>query len=331
MITRAAYDHVLLLSHDFHCDKETGDLYTSVSQGRSINGFIESILFSIAPMLIDLVVAFTYFYVIFNVYMALVVALVSITYIWVTTKLGSVKNQIRRDFNKAARLESNVMWETMSSWTTVSYFNRIPYEQIRYGGAVGEFQRVERKYLIGMSLLNICQSLVFTVGLLAACFLAVYLVSTGQRQVGSFVTLLSYWVQLSQPLAFFANFYRRLQTQMLDAERLLELFQTKPTVCDKPDAAEIKDLRGDVTFENVSFAYDARKPTIQDLSFHVPAGKTVALVGETGGGKSTCLKLLFRFYDVTTGSIKVDGQDVRDVKLWDLRDNMGVVPQACVF
>lgn len=326
-ITTAAYNHVMSLSHDFHTNKKTGDLYSSVNQGRSVNGFIESVLFSVLPMLADLCVAFVYFYVAFNSYMALIVAVVSMVYLWVTARLGSRKNQMRRDFNAASRKEASIMWETMSSWTTVSYFNRVPYEQDRYSEAIRNYQRAERKWDIGLRVLNVAQSLIFTIGLLAASFLAIYMVTMGQRPVGSFVTLLSYWAQLSSPLAYFANFYRRIQTQMLDAERLLELFQTKPTVVDKPGAMDLKLISGEIEFENVKFSYDPRKPAINGINFKAPGGSTIALVGETGGGKTTCLKLLFRFFDVESGAIKIDGQDIKDVTLWSLRENMGVVPQ----
>ncbi|KAI5838618.1 hypothetical protein DFP73DRAFT_616350 [Morchella snyderi] len=326
-ITTAAYNHVMSLSHDFHTNKKTGDLYSSVNQGRSVNGFIESVLFSVLPMLADLCVAFVYFYIAFNSYMALIVAVVSMVYLWVTARLGARKNQMRRDFNAASRKEASIMWETMSSWTTVSYFNRVPYEQDRYSEAIRNYQRAERKWDIGLRVLNVAQSLIFTVGLLAASFLAIYMVTMGQRPVGSFVTLLSYWAQLSSPLAYFANFYRRIQTQMLDAERLLELFQTKPTVVDKPGAMDLKLISGEIEFENVKFSYDPRKPAINGINFKAPGGSTIALVGETGGGKTTCLKLLFRFFDVESGAIKIDGQDIKDVTLWSLRDNMGVVPQ----
>jgi len=174
----------------------------------------------------------------------------------------------------------------------------------------------------------VAQSLIFTIGLLAASFLAVYEVTRGVQPVGSFITLLSYWAQLSGPLSFFATFYRKVQTQMLDAERLLELFETKPSITDQPAAIELEKVTGTVDFENVCFSYDSRKPAITDVNFHVPSGTTVAFVGETGGGKTTCLKLLFRFFDVQSGSIKIDGHDIRDIKLASLRDHMGVVPQV---
>lgn len=177
-------------------------------------------------------------------------------------------------------------------------------------------------------MVSVVQSLIFTIGLLCASFLAVYEISIGEREAGSFVMLLTYWAQLNGPLAFFSQLHRGLMDKVLDAEQLLQLFQMKPTVTDLPGAKTLNEVKGEILFDKVNFCYDPRKPVLQDLSFRVPAGTTVALVGETGGGKSTCMKLLFRFYDVMSGSIRVDGHDVRDVKLESLRNHMGVVPQV---
>lgn len=194
--------------------------------------------------------------------------------------------------------------------------------------AIRNYQQAERSWNIGLSVLNVAQSLIFTFGLLGASFLAAYMVTTKEIEVGGFVTLWSYWAQLSSPLSFFANFYRKIQQQMLDAERLLELFQTEPTVVDRPGAKSLRLTNGEIEFDDVMFSYDVRKPAINGVSFKAPGGSTVALVGETGGGKTTCLKLLFRFFDVQSGAIKIDGQDIRDITVWSLRENMGVVPQV---
>jgi ABC-type transport system involved in Fe-S cluster assembly fused permease/ATPase subunit len=190
------------------------------------------------------------------------------------------------------------------------------------------FQKAERRWQIGITGLSVVQNVIFIIGLLAASILAVYEVTRGIQPVGSFITLLSYWVQLSGPLSFFANFYNRVQTKMIDAERLLELFETNPSITDQPSARELENVTGTVDFENVCFSYDLRKPTITNVNFHVPPGTTIAIVGDTGGGKTTCLKLLLRLFDVKSGSIKIDGHDIRDIKLASLRDCMGLVPQV---
>jgi len=201
-------------------------------------------------------------------------------------------------------------------------------------------------------MLNVTQSAIFTIGLLFASFLAVYQVTMGQRKVGDFVALLSYWAQISSaflrtcersttemanrlmitgPLSFFTNMYRRIQVYMLDAERLLQLMQTAPSVVTKPGAKDLVVTTGEVSFQDVSFGYDPRKGAIKGMNFQAAGGKITALVGVTGGGKSTCLKLLFRFYDVTDGAITIDGQDIREVTLPSLREQIGVVPQVTFY
>jgi len=278
-------------------------------------------------MFVDLCVAFIYFYYLFGSYMALTVSTVSVVYMWTTTKYGTKANSIRKDYNTASRKEVVYMWDSLENWQTVKYFDRVDYEQKRYGTAVEDCVKAQQSYYLGLTLVGIMQSMVFTIGLLVASFIAVHQVTTGQKKVGTFVTLLSYWTQLSYPLHFFADFFRKVQGDMVDAERLLELFQTKASVVNRPDAHDLVVTKGEVNFDKVNFAYDERKPTIKDFTLNVPGGSTVALVGQSGGGKSTCLKLLFRFYDVQSGSISIDGQDIRGITLDSLREHVSVVPQ----
>ena len=165
-------------------------------------------------------------------------------------------------------------------------------------------------------------------GLLAACLLSAYRVSSSRATVGNFVTLLTYMAQLQAPLNFLGMYYRSIQSTLVDAERMLELFTQEPTIKDKPNAKELVVNEGEIRFDHVNFSYDIRREALKDLTFRAPPGRTVALVGESGGGKSTILRLLFRFYDVNGGGISIDGQDLRDVKLESLRKNIGIVPQV---
>ncbi|KAK6358479.1 hypothetical protein TWF730_007813 [Orbilia blumenaviensis] len=327
MITTSAYNHILSLSYDFHCDKRSGELFASISNARSINLFIDMMLFRFIPMLADLFIAFVYLYCLFGPYMALLIAFVSVSFLWSTSKMANYNQSTRRDFIKASRKEGDTMWETVSNWQNISYFNNLRHEQDRYLDAVRDYQQYERKWIWGTSFLKVLQSLIFTLGLLCACYLAVYSIVNKTQPIGSFVTLLLYWTQLSGPLAFFADFFRRLNTSMIDAERVLEILSLKPSVTDRKNAPKLKVNDGEVAFDTVHFDYDERKSAIRGISLRAKPGETVAIVGETGSGKSTLLRLLFRFYDVKKGSIKIDGQDIRDVSLESLRDAIGVVPQ----
>lgn len=189
----------------------------------------------------------------------------------------------------------------------------------------------KRVYEMSAQSISFSQGVIMALGLLGALSLGGYQVVTNQVSVGNFTTLLAYWAQLAGkfpdicalagidtylvPLSFFSTIFKNISYRLMDAERLLELFQTKPTIVDAPIATPLKLDRGLVKFDRVSFAYDPRKPTLSEVSFTVPPGKTVALVGETGGGKSTILKLIGRFYDVNAGSISIDGQDIRNVTM----------------
>ncbi len=166
---------------------------------------------------------------------------------------------------------------------------------------------------------------------MVTCFIAAYQVTAGQRPVGDFVSLLTYMAQLQAPLNFFGTFYRSIQMAMVNSERLLELFKERPTVVDKPDVKELTSCEGEIRFNNVEFAYDPRKPALNGLDFTCAPGTTTALVGESGGGKSTVFRLLFRFYNLSGGSIQVDGHDVEDISIDSLRRCIGVVPQDTVL
>lgn len=219
----------------------------------------------------------------------------------------------------------------MVSYETVKYFNAEQYEFDRYRQAVRTFQSAEYKVLISLNVMNVTQNLVFTLGLLITCFIAAYQVTTGQRKVGQFVGLLTYMAQLQGPLNYFGTFYRSIQSSMINSERMLELFKEQPTVVDESEARNLPSCQGEIRFNDVKFAYDPRKPALNGLNFRCAPGTTTALVGESGGGKSTVFRLLFRFYNIEGGSIQIDGHDVKGITIDSLRRHIGVVPQDTVL
>ena len=219
----------------------------------------------------------------------------------------------------------------MVSYETVKYFNAEAYEFNRYRNAVQTYQDAEYKVYISLNIMNVSQNVVFTLGLLITCFIAAYQVTTGQRKVGRFIALLTYMSQLQGPLNYFGSFYRSMQSAMINSERMLELFKEQPTVVDAPHVQPLTSCQGEIRFQHVDFSYDTRKPALNGLSFTAPPGTTTALVGESGGGKSTVFRLIFRFYDANGGRILVDGNDVRDISIDSLRRHIGVVPQDTVL
>jgi ABC-type transport system involved in Fe-S cluster assembly fused permease/ATPase subunit len=326
-ISELAFKHVMGLSMEFHSNKDTGEILRSMQQAQSLTDLIDMALFSIAPVCFDLVIALGFTTYLFNAYAAFILVVAGVIYVylgiwfteWIRTKRQVYRNKDREQFKTLTR--------SIGNWETVSYFNRGQYEESRFKNSNKAFVKAENGYMISSEISWAAQSLVMSLGMMAASFLAVYQISIGQKPVGNFVTLLLYWEELMWPLQVVATSYRRLSSTLIDAERLLQLLRTKPAVEDAPDAKELKITNGRVEFENVNFSYDTRKQTLKNINFVAEPGKTIAFVGETGGGKSTMLKLIFRFYDITGGSIKIDGQDIRKVTIDSLRESLGVVPQ----
>lgn len=327
----AAFEHVHMLSLEFHLGKKTGEVLSALGKGASLNTFLESVTFNVLPMLVDLGVAVVYFLVRWDAYYALVIAVVTFWYIYITIRMASWRADIRRQATNASREEDAVKNDSMVSYETVKYFNAEAYEFNRYRDAVKKYQKAEYLVTFSLALMNTIQNLVFMLGLIIACFIAAYQVVTGLRGVGDFVTLLTYMTQLQGPLNFFGTFYRMIQNNMINSERMLELFKEKPTVEDDPDAIALPSCEGEIRFNDVHFAYDSRKPALNGMTFRCKPGTTTALVGESGGGKSTVFRLLFRFYNVESGNIQIDQHDAEAVTIDSLRKHIGVVPQDTVL
>lgn len=219
----------------------------------------------------------------------------------------------------------------MVSYETVKYFNAEDYEFQRYRKAVDTYQAAEYKVLMSLNLMNISQNAIFMLGLMITCFIAAYQVTTNRLKVGNFVTLLTYMAQLQAPLNYFGTFYRMIQSAMINSERMLELFKEQPTVVDKPGVETLHTCEGNIRFNDVKFSYDGRKPALKGLDFECLPGQTTAFVGESGGGKSTVFRLLFRFYNPEDGSIQLDGHDVQGLSIDSVRRHIGVVPQDTVL
>ena len=328
-ISTAAFEHVHSLSAEFHTGKRTGELISALNKGSAINSFLEMVTFNVGPMIFDLIVAIAYLTYKFDVYLGLVVAITTFLYIYVTIRIASWRVTLRRNYTNADREMEAVKNDSLHSWDTVKYFNAEEYEFDRYRESIKVMQGFEFFVEVTLALMNTVQGTLFMIALLSVCFIEAYQVSVGYQTVGNFVTLLIYMAQLQSPLNFFGTFYRAIQNNLINAERMLELFKEQPNVTDRPDAEDLHDCKGDIVFDHVSFSYDKQKSALKDFSFRCAPGTTTALVGESGGGKTTVLRLLFRYYNPGTGQIRVDGRDVNDITIDSLRRNIGVVPQDC--
>ncbi|KGO55164.1 ABC transporter, integral membrane type 1 [Penicillium expansum] len=330
-LSTAAFEHVHNLGLDFHLGKKMGEVLSALTKGSSINTFLEQVTFQVLPMFIDLAIAIGYFLVVFDVYYALAVAIMTFFYLYSTVKIASWRANMRRQMVNASRQEDAVKNDSLVSYETVKYFNAEEYEFNRYRGAVSDYLRAEWHSLFAQNLMNIFQNVIFMLGLLITCFICAYQVARGQRAVGQFVTLLTYMAQLQAPLNIFGTFYRYIQSALINAERLLELFRVQPSVVDAPSATPLAVCHGRVTFNDIQFSYDTRKPALDGLTFDCKPGTTTALVGESGGGKSTIFRLLYRFYNPNGGSILIDGHDTQTLTIDSVRRHIGIVPQDTVL
>lgn len=330
-LTTAAFEHVHSLSLDFHLGKRTGEVLSALNKGAAINSFLEQVTFQVFPMLIDLLVAVIYFLLRFGAIYATIAAVITVFYLHMTVKMASTRADLRRDMVNADREEEAVKNDSIMSYETVKYFNAEAFEFGRYRKAIRSFQAAEAKVTWGMNNMNICQALVFMCGILIMLMVAAVEVTQGMRSIGDFVVMITYLGQLQGPLQFFGSFYRTVQQAMISGERLLELFKIQPTVVDLPDVKPLTECRGHIRWLNVQFSYHQERTALHNLSLVCSPGTTTAFVGESGGGKSTIFRLMFRYYNCDDGTIEIDGHDVKDLTIDSVRRHIGVVPQDTIL
>ncbi|EMR08161.1 hypothetical protein PNEG_03336 [Pneumocystis murina B123] len=330
-LSEKAFEHIHTLSLDFHLSKKTGEIISALDHGSSINTFFEMIIFQVLPVIIDIFVAIIYFFINFDAYFALNVVIMAISYIYATIKITEWRTEYRRDMVNKHRDEYSIKSDSITNYETVKYFNAEPFEFNRHKNAIRTYQKAEFKVLSSLNLLNVVQNVIYTAGLLSITSLSAYKIIKNLTSVGNFVSLLTYMTQLQGPLNYFGSLYRSIQSSLVNAERMLELFSEESAVSDNPDAIDIKITQGEVIFDNVSFSYDKRKNALNALSFHAKPGTSIALVGESGSGKTTIFRCLFKFFNIDSGTITIDGQNIHNIKLNSLRKNIGIVPQDTVL
>lgn len=326
-ITMLAYDHLMNLSMDFHSGKDSGEVLKAVEQASSLNSLVELVLFEIGPVIIDIFVAIWYVTHLFDGYMAFIILFMSLIYVWVGISATTWAQDKRRAYVANQRTQNTTVNETVHNWTTTAYFNNVAYEVDRYGTNISTTITSYFTYYFRSMLGHVFQSALTNVGFIICCTFAVSQIIYEGKSVGSLVAFIMFWTTIISPLYLVSYSFKHVSSTLIDAERLLQLLNTKPTVVDCEGAQDLIVKSGVVEIKDVNFHYDPRKQIIHNASLTAAGGQTIAFVGETGGGKSTMLKLLFRFYDVTGGSISIDGQDLRSVTLSSLRNALGVVPQ----
>ncbi|PGH31870.1 hypothetical protein GX50_05368 [[Emmonsia] crescens] len=326
-LTTAAFNHVMGLTMEFHSDRDSAEVMKAIEQGGALTRVLETAILEILPTIVDMFIAFVFLYLKFNSSVALCMLFASLTFLSLEVVTSSWNIENRRRMTKAEREEARVMHQAVQGWQTVSAFNMFYHEKFRFGCAVDGHLVAKMDWSRRDAYIKaLTEALIPMTFFILAC-LVTHEVYVGRASPGDFVFLIQYWDFLVWPIKFLSHEYRYLMSDLLDAERLLDLFTTEPTVADKEGAPDLGPVEGSVEFEHVNFTYDSKRIAIQDVNISAAPGETIALVGTTGAGKSSLMKLLLRFYDVTSGSIKIDGHDIRDITQGSLRDAIGVVPQ----
>lgn len=332
MVQLKLFGHLHALSLRWHLGRKTGDVLRSIDRGTSsINNLLSYIVFSIFPTIADIVIAIIYFVTCYNAWFGLIIFVCMTLYLTFTIIITEWRTKYRRAMNQQDNNAKSKAVDSLLNFETVKYYNAENYEVSRFEDAILKYQESEWKTQASLALLNQTQNLIIGSGLLAGSLLCAYFVTEKTFQVGDFVLFGTYIIQLYTPLNWFGTYYRMIQNSFIDMESMFKLFEEEEEVKDEVNAVNLIFQQGKVEFENVYFSYISGKEILQDVSFTVLPGQTVALVGRSGSGKSTIIRLLFRFYNIQGGCIKIDGQDISKVKQKSLRAHIGVVPQDTVL
>ncbi|XP_062391010.1 ATP-binding cassette sub-family B member 6 [Sardina pilchardus] len=326
------FGHLHALSLRWHLGRHTGDVLRSVDRGTaSVNNLLLYIVFSIVPTIADIVIAIIYFVSYFNAWFGLIVLICMILYLTLTIIITEWRTKYRREMNTQDNIAKSRAVDSLLNFETVKYYNSEKYEVKCFEEAILKYQACEWRSSSSLALLNEVQNLIIGAGLLAGSLLCAHFVTVDTFKVGDYVLFSTYIIQLYTPLNWFGTYYRMIQSAFVDMEKMFELLMEDREVKDEVNAGDLQFHEGKVEFQNVCFSYVEGKEILNDVSFTAMPGQTVALVGVSGAGKSTLLRLLFRFCDVQSGCIRLDGQDISKVKQSSLRSYIGVVPQDTVL
>jgi ATP-binding cassette subfamily B protein len=326
------FRHLHGLSLRFHLDRQTGGLARAIERGTTgISSVLRLAVFNIIPTLLEVVMVTAILWRIFDWRFALTTFAVVAIYLGFTFGFSEMRVKVRRRMNSFDSEAQTRAVDSLLNFETVKYFGNETHEATRFDASLASYERAAVKSQVTLNMLNLGQAFIIAGGLAAVMLLAAEGVHTGTMTVGKFVLVNTYLMQLYQPLNFLGFVYREIKQGLVDMEQMFALMAVPTDVADKPGAATLANPRGAIAFEDVRFGYRPDHPILRGVSFSVPPGRSLAIVGPTGAGKSTIARLLFRFYDVTSGRITFDGQDLRDLAQSSLRAAIAVVPQDTVL
>lgn len=324
--------HMHQLSLRFHLARRTGGLSRIIERGtKGIETMVRFTILNTLPTILEFALYAGIFAYYFGWQYVAVIGLTVWGYSYFTIKASDWRIQIRRDMNNSDTDANSKAIDSLLNFETVKYFGNEHMEAERFDRSMEKYEAAATKTWTSLGWLNFGQTVIFSFGMLACMVLSALAVQRGEQTLGDFVLINMFLMQLSIPLNFIGFVYREIRQGLTDIEAMFDLLEVPAEVKDKPDAKTLDVDGGVIRFNSVDFHYDSNRPILKDVSFEVPAGKTVAIVGPSGAGKSTISRLLYRFYDIQSGSITIDGQDIRDVKQESLRARIGMVPQDTVL
>ncbi len=326
------FEHIHRLSLRFHLQRKTGGLSRVIERGiKGIETIVRFTMLMTAPTFVEFIIVGVVFAVFFGVEFIGVLAFVIVLYMVFTVRASNWRISIRRDMNASDTDANSKAVDSLLNFETVKYFGNEALEADRFDGAMAGYERSATRIWTSLGFLNFGQGVIFWGGMTVLSLMAVSRVMNGDLTVGDFVLLNAFMMQIYRPLNQIGFVYREIRQALADIESMFDLLDQTPEIEDKPNAETLQITGPELAFENVSFHYDPDRSILKNVSFTVPAGKTIAVVGPSGAGKSTISRLIFRFYDAVSGRIAVDGQDVRDVTQSSLRAAIGMVPQDTVL
>ncbi|MBP9047812.1 MAG: ABC transporter ATP-binding protein/permease [Tabrizicola sp.] len=326
------FTHIHQLSLRYHITRKTGGLSRIVERGvKGVDFLLRFMLFSIGPLVLELTMVAGIFAFVFGWQYAAVVIVTIALYVTFTFKVTEWRVKLRREMNDQDTDANQKAIDSLLNFETVKYFNAEAREADRYDGAMRQYESAAVKTGLSLSFLNMGQAALITTGLVIVMAMSALGVQAGKLTVGDFVMVNAYMIQITMPLNFLGTVYREIRQALVDMGEMFALLGLPAEINDAPDAQPLQVRAGEIAFDNVHFSYEPAREILKGVSFTLKPGQKLALVGHSGSGKSTIGRLLFRFYDVTTGAVRIDGQDLRDVTQTSLHAQIGVVPQDPVL
>jgi ATP-binding cassette subfamily B protein len=326
------FRHLHALSLRFHLERRTGGLSRVIERGvNGVDTIVRMAVLNSIPTAVELLMISGLVAYYFGWIYVLVVLATVLLYVWFTFVASERRIAIRRDMNDSDTEAHSKAVDSLLNYETVKYFGNEELEAKRFDASIARYVKAAIRTYTSLGVLNTGQAIIFTIGTVICMLLAARDVTRGTLTVGDFVMINAILMQLYVPLNFMGMVYREIKQGLIDIETMFALLHEPAEIVDRPGAKTLRVRKGEIKFENVSFAYDPERPILKNVSFEVPAGKMVAIVGPSGAGKSTISRILFRFYEISRGKVLIDGQNIRDVTQASLRAAIGMVPQDTVL